>query len=63
MFVPCPDNLLVNLNECLGLVRNLLNELPNKYRESYDTGTALGPALQAAYKLLVSYTILYLFTY
>lgn len=54
MFVPCPDNLLVNLNECLGLVRDLLRELPNKYRESFDTGTALGPALQAAYKLLAA---------
>lgn len=54
MFVPCPENLLVNLSECLGLVRDLLRELPNKYRDSYDTGTAVGPALQAAYKLLVS---------
>ncbi|BES93297.1 Sec23/Sec24 beta-sandwich domain [Nesidiocoris tenuis] len=54
MFVPCPENLLVNLNECLGLVRDLLRELPEKYRESFDTGSALGPALQAAYKLLAS---------
>uniref|UniRef100_A0A0V0G5J3 Putative vesicle coat complex copii subunit sfb3 n=1 Tax=Triatoma dimidiata TaxID=72491 RepID=A0A0V0G5J3_TRIDM len=54
MFVPCPDNLLVNLNECLGLIRDLLRELPNKYKESYDTGSALGSALQAAYKLLAA---------
>uniref|UniRef100_A0A0A9X976 Protein transport protein Sec24A n=4 Tax=Lygus hesperus TaxID=30085 RepID=A0A0A9X976_LYGHE len=54
MFVPCPDNLLVNLNECLGLVRDLLRELPEKYQESFDTGSALGPALQAAYKLLAA---------
>ncbi|KAL1139045.1 hypothetical protein AAG570_009106 [Ranatra chinensis] len=54
MFVPCPDNLLVNLSECLSLVRDLLKELPNKYSESFETGSALGPALQAAYKLLAA---------
>ncbi|XP_014251110.1 protein transport protein Sec24A [Cimex lectularius] len=54
MFVPCPENLLVNLSECLGLVRDLLRELPTKYQESYDTGSALGPALQAAFKLLAA---------
>lgn len=54
MFLPCPDNLLVNLNECHELIRDLLSDLPTKYNDSYDTGSALGAALQAAYKLLVS---------
>ncbi|KAK9503305.1 hypothetical protein O3M35_011905 [Rhynocoris fuscipes] len=54
MFVPCPDNLLVNLSECMRIIRDLLKELPNMYKESYDTGSALGPALQAAYKLLAA---------
>ncbi|XP_046665553.1 protein transport protein Sec24A-like isoform X1 [Homalodisca vitripennis] len=53
MFLPTPDNLLVSLNECRDLIRDLLTQLPNKYRESYDTHSALGAALQAAYKLLV----------
>lgn len=52
MFLPCPENLLVNLSECHELIRDLLVELPNKFKESYDTGCALGAALQAAYKLL-----------
>uniref|UniRef100_A0A1B6M3Q4 Uncharacterized protein n=1 Tax=Graphocephala atropunctata TaxID=36148 RepID=A0A1B6M3Q4_9HEMI len=52
MFLPTPDNLLVSLNECRDLIKDLLTELPNKYRESYDTHSALGAALQAAYKLL-----------
>ncbi|XP_039293836.1 protein transport protein Sec24A isoform X2 [Nilaparvata lugens] len=52
MFLPCPDNLIVNLSENIDLVRDLLTHLPTQYAESYDTESALGAALQAAYKLL-----------
>ncbi|XP_054261293.1 protein transport protein Sec24A-like isoform X2 [Macrosteles quadrilineatus] len=52
MFLPLPENLLVNLHECQDLIKDLLLELPQKYAESYDTHSALGAALQAAYKLL-----------
>jgi len=52
MFLPLPENLLVNLHECRDLIKDLLQELPNKYQESYDTHSALGAALQAAHKLL-----------
>lgn len=54
MFLPCPENLLVNLNECHELIKDLLIQLPKQYAESYNTESALGAALQAAYKLLVS---------
>lgn len=54
MFLPCPDNLLVNLAESRELVKDLLNQLPTKFLSSHDTNSALGPALQAAYKLMVS---------
>ncbi|KAK6620910.1 hypothetical protein RUM43_011209 [Polyplax serrata] len=52
VFLPTPDSLLVNLNENRQLIRDLLHELPKKYAESFDTDSALGPALQAAYKLM-----------
>jgi hypothetical protein len=55
VFLPCPDNLLVNLAERQELVRYLLGQLPTKFLNSYDTNSSLGPALQAAYKLMVSY--------
>lgn len=54
MFLPTPDNLLVSLSECRDLIMDLLDKLPQRYHESYDTHSALGAALQAAYKLLVS---------
>ncbi|CAH0775026.1 unnamed protein product [Bemisia tabaci] len=52
IFLPCPDNLLVNLNESKELVCELLSQLPKKYKESFATDSALGAALQAGYKLL-----------
>jgi hypothetical protein len=55
VFLPCPDNLLVNLAESRELVKYLLNQLPSKFPTSHDTNSALGAALQAAYKLMVSY--------
>ncbi|XP_023318251.1 protein transport protein Sec24A isoform X2 [Trichogramma pretiosum] len=51
VFLPCPDNLLVNLRERADLVKDLLALLPNMFSDGYDTDCALGAALQAAYKL------------
>ena len=51
MFLPSPSDLLVNLNECKNLVEQLLNELPNMFKDTYQTDSALGAALQAAFKL------------
>ncbi|XP_075165510.1 protein transport protein Sec24AB [Haematobia irritans] len=51
-FLPRPDNLLVNLKECKELVKDLLSQLPNRFAETHDPGSALGAALQVAFKLM-----------
>lgn len=43
---------MVNMEENKKAIKNLLTSLPNNYRESYNTGCALGAALQAAFKIL-----------
>ena len=52
--MPCPDGLLVNLHEAKEMVMDFLTKLPAWFEKNMQTGSALGPALQAAYKLLVS---------
>lgn len=51
MFLPSPSDLLVNLSDCKPLVQQLLAELPSMFKESFSTDSALGAALQAAYKM------------
>eukprot|EP00095_Tigriopus_kingsejongensis_P001586 maker-scaffold831_size90909-snap-gene-0.16 protein:Tk01586 transcript:maker-scaffold831_size90909-snap-gene-0.16-mRNA-1 annotation:"protein transport protein sec24b-like" len=51
MFLPSPSDLLVNRDECHALIEQLLSELPNMFKDSYHTQSALGAALQAAYKI------------
>ena len=53
VFLPSPDNLLVNLSESKELITELLTKLPSMFEKNLETGSALGPALQAAYKLMV----------
>lgn len=55
VFLPCPDNLLVNLKECKELVKDLLVQLPKRFADAHDSKSALGAALQAAFKMIVSY--------
>lgn len=58
VFLPCPDNLIVNLKEREELIKDLLAQLPTKFQGTHDTNSALGAALQVAYKLMVqSYNI------
>ncbi|XP_021096678.1 protein transport protein Sec24A isoform X3 [Heterocephalus glaber] len=52
IFIPMPENLLVNLNESKELVQSLLKTLPQMFTKSLETQSALGPALQAAFKLM-----------
>uniref|UniRef100_A0A5F9C9J8 SEC24 homolog B, COPII coat complex component n=1 Tax=Oryctolagus cuniculus TaxID=9986 RepID=A0A5F9C9J8_RABIT len=52
VFLPTPDSLLVNLYESKELIRDLLNALPNMFTNTRETHSALGPALQAAFKLM-----------
>ncbi|XP_050390937.1 protein transport protein Sec24A isoform X2 [Patella vulgata] len=51
VFLPLPDELLVNLHESKDLVIDLLNQLPTLFEGNTETGSALGAALQAGYKL------------
>ncbi|XP_051834135.1 protein transport protein Sec24A isoform X1 [Antechinus flavipes] len=52
VFIPMPENLLVNLNENKELIQDLLKTLPQMFTKSLETQSALGPALQSAYKLM-----------
>ncbi|XP_006888122.1 PREDICTED: protein transport protein Sec24A [Elephantulus edwardii] len=52
VFIPMPENLLVNLNESKELVQDLLKTLPQMFNKTLETQSALGPALQAAFKLM-----------
>ncbi|XP_051902355.1 protein transport protein Sec24A-like isoform X1 [Hippocampus zosterae] len=52
IFLPTPDSLLVNLNESKELVQDLLKSLPTLFANTMETQSALGSALQAAFKLL-----------
>ncbi|CAB1325503.1 unnamed protein product [Coregonus sp. 'balchen'] len=54
IFIPTHDSLLVNLKESRALVRVLLTSLPSMFSQTRETHSALGPALQAAYKLMSS---------
>ncbi|KFQ20184.1 Protein transport protein Sec24A, partial [Merops nubicus] len=52
VFISMPENLLVNLNENKELIQDLLRTLPQMFTKSLETQSALGPALQAAFKLM-----------
>ena len=53
-FLPCPDNLLVNLQESKELITELLTQLPGIFEGNLETGNALGAALVSAHKMMVS---------
>lgn len=46
IFLPCPNDLLVNLNESKRLVIELLEQFPAKFNSAADCSSALGAALQ-----------------
>ncbi|XP_038061133.1 protein transport protein Sec24A-like isoform X2 [Patiria miniata] len=52
IFLPCPNDLLVNVHENKELIQELLNQIPSMFSGNKNTQTALGPALQAALKLM-----------
>ncbi|XP_069834618.1 protein transport protein Sec24B isoform X2 [Dendropsophus ebraccatus] len=52
IFLPTPDGLLVNLHESLELIKDLLTALPGMFTSTRETHSALGPALQGAFKLM-----------
>lgn len=52
IFLPCPNDLLVNLNESKRLVIELLEQLPTKFNNTQEVSSALGAALQVRYIFL-----------
>ena len=53
VFLPKPTDLLVNLTESRPAIENLLGRLNDMFQENHIIGSALGPALQAAFKMMV----------
>lgn len=53
IFLPRPTDLLINLKEARDALETLFNSLPDMFKDSTSTSSALGPALQAGSKLMV----------
>lgn len=46
IYLPCPNDLLINLNESKRLVIELLEQMPTKFTNTNECSSALGAALQ-----------------
>jgi protein transport protein SEC24 len=57
VFLPKPTDLLVNLTEARASLEALLGRLGDMFKDSHSVGSAAGPALQAGYKLIVSFDV------
>jgi protein transport protein SEC24 len=53
VFLPKPTDLLVNLVENRAALEQLLGRIPEMFQENTIIGSALGPALQAGFKMMV----------
>jgi protein transport protein SEC24 len=53
VFLPKPTDLLVNLAEARGGLESLLGRVNDMFQENSIIGSAMGPALQAGFKLMV----------
>ena len=53
VFLPKPNDLLVNLAESRAALEALLGKLNEMFADNQVLGSALGPALQAGFKLMV----------
>jgi protein transport protein SEC24 len=54
VYLPKPADLLVNLTEARASLETLLGRLPDFFVDNQIIGSALGPALQTAFKMIVS---------
>ncbi|XP_065862540.1 protein transport protein SEC24 A-like [Euphorbia lathyris] len=52
IFVPLPDDLLVNLSESRNVVEAFLDSLPSMFQDSMNIESAFGPALRAAFMVM-----------
>jgi protein transport protein SEC24 len=53
VFLPKPTDLLVNLAESHASLEALLGRIGEMFQDNTVIGSALGPALQAGFKLMV----------
>ncbi|MBA0838370.1 hypothetical protein Goarm_010434 [Gossypium armourianum] len=52
VFVPLPDDLLVNLSESRNVVETFLDSLPSMFQDNVNVESAFGPALKAAFMVM-----------
>ncbi|XP_071722992.1 protein transport protein SEC24 A-like [Rutidosis leptorrhynchoides] len=52
MFLPLPDDLLVNLSESKSVVETFLDSLPSMFQDNVNLESAFGPALKAAFMVM-----------
>ncbi|KAL4572013.1 hypothetical protein LXL04_018781 [Taraxacum kok-saghyz] len=52
IFVPLPDDLLVNLSESRTVVDAFLDSLPSMFQDNVNVESAFGPALKAAFMVM-----------
>lgn len=52
IFLPLPDDMLVNLQESRGVVEMLLEQLPSMYQQTQIADACMGSALEAAYQVM-----------
>lgn len=55
IFVPLPDDLLVNLSESRSVVEAFLDSLPSMFQDNMNVESAFGPALKAAFMVMVCF--------
>lgn len=52
IFVPLPDDLLVNLSESRSVVDSFVDSLPSMFQDNVNVESAFGPALKAAFMVM-----------
>ncbi|MBA0803899.1 hypothetical protein Gohar_014061 [Gossypium harknessii] len=52
IFVPLPDDLLVNLPESRNVVETFLDSLPSMFQDNVNVESAFGPAVKAAFMVM-----------
>jgi protein transport protein SEC24 len=58
VYLPKPNDLLVNLTEAKASLETLLTRLNTMFADNLSVGSALGAALQAAFKMIVRIRLL-----
>lgn len=58
VFLPKPTDILVTLKDARDALENLLGKIGDMFKDNHAAGSAMGPALQAGFKLMVNSTSL-----